>query len=71
MVKTVAWSPDSRYIASGSADHTVQVLEATTARPIVTYKGHTGAIEAVAWSPNGKYIASGSEDHTVRVWKAP
>src|SRR6266496_1632915 len=69
-VESVAWSPDSKYIASASYDSTVQVWEALTARPVQTYKGHTDYANSAAWSPDGKYIASASEDRTVQVWEA-
>ncbi len=37
---------------------------------LLTYRGHTGTVEAVAWSPDGKRIASGSSDTTAQVWDA-
>jgi eukaryotic-like serine/threonine-protein kinase len=70
-VNSVAWSPDGKYIASGSDDKTVQVWEALTGKHQASYTGHTSTVYSVAWSPNGKYIASGSDDKTVKVWKAP
>jgi len=70
-VLSVAWSPDGRYIASGSADTTVHVWEALTGRLLSLYKGHTSDVESVAWSPDGRYIASGSADRAVHIWKLP
>jgi WD40 repeat protein len=69
-VNTVAWSPDGRYIASGSSDQTVQVWDARTGSLLVTYKGHSDVVTSLAWSPDGRYIASASWDHTVQVWQA-
>jgi serine/threonine protein kinase len=70
-VKAVAWSPDGTRIASGSADKTVQVWDATTGDHVVTYSGHSAEVKAVAWSPrDGQHIASGGLDTTVQVWDA-
>jgi len=51
-------------------DDTVQVWNATTGKRLLTYYGHTNAIQALAWSPDGKRLASGSWDTTVQVWNA-
>ncbi|QBD76481.1 hypothetical protein EPA93_10855 [Ktedonosporobacter rubrisoli] len=69
-VLAIAWSPNGQQIASGSADHTVQVWNAHDGSPAFTYRGHSGPVNAIAWSPDGRHIASGSADHTVQVWDA-
>src|SRR5216683_1165985 len=69
-VNAVAWSPDSKRIASGSDDGTVQVWDATDGRHVFTYRGHSDRVQAVAWSPDGTRIASASYDNTVQVWNA-
>ncbi|MGH2478833.1 MAG: WD40 repeat domain-containing serine/threonine protein kinase, partial [Ktedonobacteraceae bacterium] len=51
-VATVAWSPDSTHIASGSDDTTVQVWQANNGANPLIYRGHTSNINAVAWSPS-------------------
>jgi WD40 repeat protein len=58
-IMSLAWSPDGKEIASGSADGTVQVWDASTGKTLLTYRGHTGFVGTVAWSPDGKDIASG------------
>jgi uncharacterized protein with WD repeat len=66
-VSALAWSPDGRYLASGSWDHTVQVWDAKTGSQLFSYR-HGDIVDALAWSPDGRYLASGSWDHTVEVW---
>ena len=65
----VAWSPDSAYIASASADKTLQVWDVGTGGDnAFKDTGHTDTVTSVAWSPDGKLVVSGSIDRTVRVW---
>ncbi len=68
IVLSVAWSPDSKRIASSSTDNTVQIWNADGSGQPFTYNRHSAKVLSVAWSPDGKRIASGSADKTVQVW---
>lgn len=66
-VFTIAWSPDSKILASGSRDNTVR-LWSREGNPLKTLNGHSAVVWSVAWSPKGGQLASASSDNTVRFW---
>ena len=67
-ILSMAYSPDGNMLATGSADGTVQLWDATTHRQVAMLKGHTGNVYSVAFSPDGNLLATGSADHTVLLW---
>ena len=64
----MAFSPDGKALASGSAEQTVRVWDVKTAICQQTLTGHSNWVWMVAFSPDGQTLASGSADQTVRVW---
>ena len=68
-VDAVAFSPDGRWVASASWDHTARVWEAATGREVARMT-HDDTVRAVAFSPDSRWVASASWDDTVRVWEA-
>uniref|UniRef100_UPI00187E14E7 WD40 repeat domain-containing protein n=1 Tax=Tolypothrix sp. LEGE 11397 TaxID=2777971 RepID=UPI00187E14E7 len=66
-VFALAFSPDGKYIVSGSTDRTLKLWD-TNGKLLHTLNGHTQLISALAFSPDGKYIVSSSADSTLRLW---
>lgn len=67
-VLALAYSPEGKYLASGSADHTILLRDAATGRVIRALRGHTAAVNYVAFLPDGQTLVSGSTDGTVKLW---
>ncbi|MCP4660142.1 MAG: WD40 repeat domain-containing protein, partial [bacterium] len=68
VILDLAFSPDGRTLASGSADDTVRLWDVTAKKSRHVLPGHTDDVYAIALSPDGERLASGSYDHTVRLW---
>jgi WD40 repeat protein len=67
-VNSVAFSPDSKTIASGSWDMSVRLWDVETGQSRIGYNGHTDRVLAVTFSPDGKVVLSASRDKTIQKW---
>ena len=65
---TVAFSPNSQWVAAMDWDHTLKLWDTATGTQVRAMQGETGLVFSVAFSPDGKWVATGNSDHTVRVW---
>ncbi|KAI0226154.1 hypothetical protein L0F63_004610 [Massospora cicadina] len=73
--RTVAFSADGKFVASGSMDTTLKVLEVSKMKspgeekPMVrALYDHTEAVNEVAFHPNGQVLASGSDDCCIKLY---
>jgi len=65
----VEFSPDSRYLAAGSASGVIRLWDLSNldADPYQLI-GHTAEVKGIYYSPDGRLLASASRDGTVLLW---
>jgi WD40 repeat protein len=70
---TVAFSPDSRFVAAAGADAVVRVWDVQTKSEVRGLRGHTDWVTSVVFSPDGRFLASvaAEKDNSVRVFELP
>jgi WD40 repeat protein len=66
-VSSVAFSPDGRFVLSGSLDMTLKLWDVATGKLVRTFVGGQGS-NSVAFSPDGRTILSGDWDNTLKLW---
>jgi hypothetical protein len=67
-VEAVAFSPDGRYVLTGSDDNTLKLWDVATGKELRSFSGHTYYVTSVAFSPDGRFGSSGSQDNEVKLW---
>jgi len=76
-ILAVAYSPNGRYVLTGSQDKTVRLWDVATANQVRTFVDtkltnakttHTDGVFAVAFSPDTHYVLTGSFDKMAKLW---
>ncbi len=65
--RDVAFSPDSRIVATAGVDSVVRLWSIANKKLIATLH-HPIGVTAIAFTPDGKSLVTGSYDATVRIW---
>ena len=63
-----AWSPDNKWIASGSGDQNIRIWDATSMETVHIISAHGGNIYSLHFSPDNKLLASASMDENIKLW---
>jgi WD40 repeat protein/tRNA A-37 threonylcarbamoyl transferase component Bud32 len=67
-IRSMAFTPDSKNLASGSEDYTIKIWSLQTGKERRTLKNHSHFIRAVVFTSDGEILISASDDHTIKVW---
>jgi tetratricopeptide (TPR) repeat protein len=63
-----SFSPDGRYVVTGSIDNTARVFEVATGRLVGKPLVHDNWVRAVAFAPDNRHVLTGSHDMTAQLW---
>ncbi len=66
----VAFSPDGKRLAAGSADRTIRFFDPASGKAGRVLRQHADWVQSVAFSPDGTRLVSASRDRTARIFAA-
>jgi WD40 repeat protein/serine/threonine protein kinase len=69
LVRSVAFTPDSRTLASASLDGTARLWNLATGQPTLTIT-HVGPINSISFSADGNLMVTCGADASVKLWPA-
>lgn len=70
MVRSVAFSPDGKYMLTGNDDATATLWDVQSGQEVRRFTGHTAGVLKVRFSPDGKTVLTISPRDSIRMWDA-
>ena len=68
-VRTLAFAPDGRTLASGAEDNTIIIWDLISQRQLKQLRGHASHVFSCAFSPDGQSLLSAGRDSQVKLWR--
>jgi WD40 repeat protein/serine/threonine protein kinase len=67
-ISCLAFSPDSRLLATASDDMSVRLWDVGSAKESFALLGHVDGVSALSFAPDGSFLVTGSQDGAVKRW---
>lgn len=64
----LSWSPDSRFIATGSMDNITRIYDVSAGQQVGQLAEHNHYVQGVAWDPRNEFLATQSADRSVHIY---
>jgi WD40 repeat protein len=68
VVSTLAYSPDGRYLMTGSWDKTIKFWDARSDRELASFEWPVGQVLTAAFAPDGLRAAAAGDAGTIVIW---